>query len=104
METSTTILKMLSGNYISVPNYQRAYSWDSGNQIKQFLIDIDEYIASKSETPYYFGHFLFEKRNNDSEYYNIIDGQQRLTTIEIFLSALFEKLNSLEEISEELTK
>lgn len=104
METSTTILKMLSGNYISVPNYQRAYSWDSGNQIKQFLIDIDEYIASKSETPYYFGHFLFEKRNNDSEYYNIIDGQQRLTTIEIFLSALFEKLNSLEEISEELNE
>ena len=59
METKTTIRKMLSGNYISVPKYQRAYSWDTDKQVKQFLEDIDDYIASKSDKPYYFGHFIF---------------------------------------------
>lgn len=88
METKTTIRRMLSGNFIHVPNYQRAYSWDKDKQVKQFLIDLDDYIDSGSTTPYYFGHFLFEQKSEDS--YNIIDGQQRLTTIEIFLSSVFK--------------
>lgn len=88
MEARTTIRKMLAGNYISVPKYQRAYAWDSDKQVKQFLQDIDDYIAGKSETPYYFGHFLFENLKSDGDNFDIIDGQQRLTTIEIFLLTL----------------
>ncbi|MBR5166438.1 MAG: DUF262 domain-containing protein [Salinivirgaceae bacterium] len=95
METKTTIRKMLSGNYISVPKYQRAYSWDTDKQVEQFLDDIDNDIASNSKTPYYFGHFIFE--NDGSNEYYIIDGQQRLTTIEIFLSAVFNRLESLKK-------
>ena len=97
METKTTIRKMLSGNYISVPKYQRAYSWDTDKQVKQFLEDIDDYIASKSDKPYYFGHFIFEKEKDSTDKYYIIDGQQRLTTIEIFLSAVFNKLKNLKK-------
>lgn len=93
MESSTNIINMLTGSYITVPNYQRAYSWDVDKQVKQFLEDIDDYIASKSSTFYYFGHFLFEDKTN--QFYEIIDGQQRLTTIIIFLSAVFTKLESL---------
>ena len=95
MESKTTIRKMLSGNFISVPNYQRAYSWDKDKQVKQFLIDLDNYIDSNSTTPYYFGHFLFEQKGDSDGLYNIIDGQQRLTTIEIFLSSVFKKLASI---------
>ena len=99
MEAKTTIRRMLSGNFIRVPNYQRAYSWDKDKQVKQFLIDLDDYIDSGSTTPYYFGHFLFEKKSEDL--YNIIDGQQRLTTIEIFLSSVFKRLASIRPLTED---
>ncbi|KAA3436729.1 DUF262 domain-containing protein [Rufibacter hautae] len=105
METSTTIKKVLMGNKIFVPTYQRAYSWDteteSGEKLKQtnvFLSDLEDYIKSSTKTPYYFGHFLFQEIS-DTEY-GVIDGQQRLTTIVIFLSALFKRLRSLRSLTE----
>lgn len=115
MEASTTISGMMRGNRILVPDYQRAYSWDTGknnktkNQIDIFLIDLEDYLKSKVKTPYYFGHFLYEKL--DENVYAIIDGQQRLTTISIFLCALFNKLkvirhlkDSEEDLYEDLIK
>lgn len=89
-------------DYIKVPDYQRAYSWDD-TQIEQFLLDIKEYIDKKGIN-YYIGHFLFEKKDNEKIGY-VIDGQQRLTTIIIFLSSVFEeieKLNNGELAPEEL--
>lgn len=79
-------------DYIKVPDYQRAYSWDD-TQIEQFLLDIKEYIDKKGIN-YYIGHFLFEKKDNEKIGY-VIDGQQRLTTIIIFLSSVFEKIEKL---------
>jgi len=93
MEAVTTIRKMLSGNRIFVPSYQRAYSWDidadgtAPKQISTFLSDIRQHIDSCSKMPYYFGHFLFEDKGGDR--FAIIDGQQRLTTIVILLYDYF---------------
>lgn len=105
MESSTTIRKMIAGNKIIVPTYQRAYSWETPKenssrktQTDVFLSDLEDYKKSKAQTPYYFGHFLFE--NKDNKFF-VIDGQQRLTTIVIFLSALYKKLKSLRELTEE---
>ena len=50
-------------------------------------------------TPYYFGHFLYEKKQDNE--YAIIDGQQRLTTITIFLCALFNRIKEEREITED---
>jgi len=86
-------------NEIIVPRYQRAYSWDTSSnkstiktQTDVFLSDLEEQRESGSISPYYFGHFLFEER--DEKFY-VIDGQQRLTTIVIFLSALFTRLKDI---------
>jgi len=105
MEASTTIRKMMAGNKIVVPAYQRAYSWDTpleksdrNTQIDVFVSDLEDYSKSSTTSPYYFGHFLFEEK---TQYFNVIDGQQRLTTIVIFLSALFAKLKSIRALSEE---
>ena len=105
MEASTTIRKMMAGNEIAVPSYQRAYSWDSpsegtnrNTQTDVFLSDLEEYRKSNPKSPYYFGHFLFEKRNQK---FYVIDGQQRLTTIVIFLSALFARLKEIRDLSED---
>lgn len=100
MEPLTTIKKVLKESTIYVPNYQRAYSWDSpcagGNNahVAVFLEDLIEHINSKTESPYYLGHFLFEK---DGDNFKVIDGQQRLTTITILLAALFETLRKQRE-------
>lgn len=108
MEALTNIENMLYGNEIFVPTYQRAYSWetdlktnDSPKQVNVFLSDLMDYINSQSSSPYYFGHFLFE--NKGCRCYGIIDGQQRLTTITIFLAVLFKRLRTLREFSEEET-
>ena len=108
MEALTNIENMLYGNEIFVPTYQRAYSWetdlktnDSPKQVNVFLSDLMDYINSQSSSPYYFGHFLFE--NKGCRCYGIIDGQQRLTTITIFLAVLFKRLKTLRKFSEEET-
>ena len=111
METSTTIIKMLIGNRIFVPDYQRAYSWDTNikdgnfkNQVNTFLLDLEDYLQSdaymrkENKIPYYFGQFLYEHIDNNK--YAIIDGQQRLTTIIIFVAAL---LHHIKEMNNELT-
>ncbi len=110
MDTSTTIKGMMAGNKIVVPDYQRAYSWDTpiedGNtqnkdtQTDVFLSDLEEYKDSGTKSPYHFGHFLFEKISNKDDKFHVIDGQQRLTTIVIFLSALFAQLKTIRDLSE----
>ncbi|MGV8830255.1 MAG: DUF262 domain-containing protein [Breznakibacter sp.] len=105
MEASTTIKQMLAGNKIYVPSYQRAYSWDtetektnSPKQINVFLSDLEDYNKSATKSKYYFGHFLFEEK--EEKKYGIIDGQQRMTTIVIFLSALFSRLKKIRPLKE----
>lgn len=65
---------------IRIPAYQRAYSWED-KQCSQFLDDLLEQKGKR----YYLGQFLFEK---DGSTLFIIDGQQRLTTTILFLSAI----------------
>lgn len=105
MEASTTIRQMLTGNQIFVPTYQRAYSWDTETdhskapkQTNVFLTDLENYCKSSSRSTYYFGHFLFEEK--DEKKFGVIDGQQRLTTIIIFLSALFTRLKTIRNLTE----
>ena len=105
MEPSTTIRRMMANNTVSVPDYQRAYSWDTPNERAQsqgrdtqtdvFLSDLEEHKDSATKAPFHFGHFLFKQGEKDGEYY-VIDGQQRLTTIVIFVSALLTKLRELD--------
>ncbi len=101
MEASTTIRKMMrSAEGIIVPSYQRAYSWEVPNKpneqkhIDVFLSDLEEYSLSGTDSPYYFGHFLFEQKQGQ---FYVVDGQQRLTTIVIFLSALFVRLKFVQQ-------
>ena len=104
MEASTNIKQMMAGNKISVPAYQRAYSWETpiekSNRITHtdvFLSDLEEYSKSGANSAYYFDHFLFEGKNQE---FNVIDGQQRITTIVIFLAVIFSKLKKIRTLSE----
>lgn len=105
MEVEATIKQMLAGNQIFVPTYQRAYSWDTElesknlpKQVNDFLTDLENHIQSETGSKYYFGHFLFEEKSKIE--FGVIDGQQRLTTIVIFLSALFSRLKQTRDLTE----
>lgn len=107
MEATTTINEMLEGNKIFVPTYQRSYSWETPLQDNNmsfkthtdvFLQNLIDYNQSSATTPYYFGHFIFEEK--EDRLFGIIDGQQRLTTIIVFLSVLFNKLSSYRYLTE----
>ena len=70
--------------------------------VNTFLIDLQDYVKSESSSRYYFGHFLFEEKNETC--FGIIDGQQRLTTITIFLAALFNRLKEFPRAKENTKK
>ena len=106
MEPSTTIKRMMAGNRIFVPDYQRAYSWDTETdankppkQVNTFLTDLEDYNNSGTTSKYYFGHFPLEEKSESD--YGIIDGQQRLTTIAIFLSVLFRRLKYFRNLTDQ---
>lgn len=72
-----------------IPDYQRAYSWEEKN-IKQFIEDIIDNNNFKKQ--YYLGHYLFERNRQRPDQLFVIDGQQRLTTIVIFMSCVYFEL------------
>lgn len=76
-----------SGDYV-VPVYQRNYSWGE-KEINQLIDDIEDYCKTNQEKKYYIGSLVVFKRN---QVYEVIDGQQRLTTLYILMSVL-QKLN-----------
>ena len=71
-----------------IPVYQRAYSWEK-DQWNVLLNDLKEQISGDNN--YFFGNLLFEVIQKDKKY-EIIDGQQRLTTLTIFFRALLDEL------------
>lgn len=72
-----------------IPVYQRAYSWEE-KEIKVFLEDLKEQQIGGNV--YCYGNLLLETIQKDVEY-EVIDGQQRLTTLTIFVRALLNVLN-----------
>lgn len=82
----------------NVPVYQRPYSWDV-EQIQVLLDDIHEaYIAPDNEDGYYTGNLIIFDRNDKINglilKYDIIDGQQRITTFSLILLAIYCKAKS----------
>lgn len=70
-----------------VPIYQRNYAWGE-DQINQLLDDIDTEINFKDKT-YFLGNLIVNQNNNGV--YEVIDGQQRLTTLFLLQCYLFHE-------------
>lgn len=98
----TTVEGFFGKNKIkyTIPQYQRAYSWEK-EQLEQFFNDLYEHKDTVSTNPYCFGNILLQTIE-DEKNFEIIDGQQRLTTILIFVRCILNefKLRGLE--SEEI--
>lgn len=75
-----------------IPEYQRAYSWNTTNCDKLWQ-DIEAYIAQDAEDPYFFGTIIIDCSQDG--YLNLIDGQQRTTTFLLLLKAMHLRITEV---------
>ena len=85
------IKELFSSDDYVIPIYQRNYDWEE-THIAQLIQDIVDYIVkskshnSESKPRYYIGSLIaYERKLEGSVIYEIIDGQQRLTTLTLLL-------------------
>jgi hypothetical protein len=84
-----SLLKNEDNDLYVIPVYQRNYEWRK-EQIEQLLTDIKDYYLEEKNKNYYIGTLIVDKQKNKNNSYETIDGQQRLTTINIICCALKE--------------
>ena len=72
-----------NGQLYNIPEYQRGYKWTE-QQVEQLLSDIHEFETGGDNDLFYClqNITLVEKEGN----FNVVDGQQRLTTLTLLLS------------------
>lgn len=75
-----------------IPEYQRAYSWNTTNCDKLWQ-DVESYIDQDAEDPYFFGTIIIDCSKEG--YLNLIDGQQRTTTFLLLLKAMHLRITEV---------
>ena len=92
-----TISDLFDGRTIfHIPQYQRAYAWEEP-QLEDFVDDLEN---QKLDKDYFFGTILFQNRGRSGSFENIdiVDGQQRITTLIIFMKLLLDRLEDHEDV------
>ncbi|HMT73306.1 MAG TPA: DUF262 domain-containing HNH endonuclease family protein [Chitinophagaceae bacterium] len=92
-DTSSLTYRQLMGNGLryEVPRFQRDYTWET-EQWDDLWYDINA-LRKKEEADHYMGYLVLQTPDNKG--FQIIDGQQRLTTISIIILAVLKCLDSL---------
>ncbi|WP_298190346.1 DUF262 domain-containing HNH endonuclease family protein [Novosphingobium sp.] len=85
------IRTLFQSSFYKIPRFQRPYSWDKGN-IEDFWVD----AVAGGKDGYFIGSMVMFGDKGGQELF-VVDGQQRLTTITIFLAALRDTLVSVGE-------
>lgn len=93
--TTLNIKTLFSGDKYTIPIYQRNYAWQE-DQVKQLIQDIWDFAIKNKESNYYIGTLVvFKRKLDEGHIYETIDGQQRLTTLNILLSVLKHEFNDV---------
>lgn len=88
-----------------VPIYQRTYAWKVRPHLETFFAQVEakaiERLAADGRFPHYMGAVLVIPRGSYSfgrmAVLDVVDGQQRLTTFQVFLAALRDLARTFEE-------
>ncbi len=98
----TTIKEIFQAEGYSIPNYQRDYAWKDKN-FRDLWEDLEEALEyNKKGYGHFIGTMVVAKNEDNKKLYDIIDGQQRTTTIFMLLHVLANKQN--EEDKQETRK
>jgi uncharacterized protein with ParB-like and HNH nuclease domain len=93
-------LKEIFDKDLYIPDFQRPYSWNN-EQVEQLIEDLKE--AYENKKLYLIGNMIIYE-NKEKNKLEIIDGQQRITTLALLLYILGEKTNFLENTINVLEK
>lgn len=97
----TEVSQLIAGDSVfTIPYFQRPYKWKT-EKLKQLTHDILN-VIDESDSHFLGAIIIHGRRNNpaDPSVYEIIDGQQRITTIVLFLCAVIKTLCAEKEYSE----
>ncbi len=89
-----TIHSLFDGTKVfRIPQYQRAYAWEE-RQLQEFCDDFETQFVGKD---YFFGTILFREEESQDEFeiIEIVDGQQRITTLMIYMKLILDRLAAL---------
>ena len=91
IDTSSGTYRQIMGNGIKyeIPKFQRDYTWETEHW-DDLWQDIQQ-LLSEEETEHYMGYLVLQ--TSDNKNYQIIDGQQRLTTLSIIVLAVLKCLD-----------
>lgn len=84
-EESLQSINDLIGEKFHIPNYQRGYRWGK-TQVEELLNDIWDFTQDRTKDEIYCLQPIVIKKNDDT--WELIDGQQRMTTIFLILKHL----------------
>ena len=98
--TESTLKGILEGSkqYL-VPMYQRPYAWKSSNWQKLWedIFELAEHRKTNSSVSHFTGTLVLEAGSVTTEItkFLVVDGQQRLTTLSVFLAAVAEQYKEI---------
>ena len=79
-----------------IPIYQRNYAWKEP-QIRQLIQDIYDYCGEKNKEKKYYIGTLVVRPDKEKNTFEVIDGQQRLTTLSMLVAYLKKVSNNTQE-------
>lgn len=89
-----------SSNQFLIPDFQRAFVWtdeEANNLINDFLEDTDNLSVDINLLPGYLLGNIVLINNEDENTVDVVDGQQRLTTLTLLFKAIFITLETLQQ-------
>jgi Protein of unknown function DUF262/Protein of unknown function (DUF1524) len=95
-KTENNTFRKLFGNGLTynIPRFQRDYSW-TDVEWDELWLDILEATKPDGEPAHYMGYLVLQTQNDKT--FDVIDGQQRLTTLSIIVLAILRNLKRLIE-------
>lgn len=92
--TANQTLRQLLGNGLTyqVPRFQRDYSWGA-DEWDDLWQDIQQTMMPDGEPAHYMGYLVLQTHDNKT--FDVIDGQQRLTTLSLLVLAVLKRFQDL---------
>jgi hypothetical protein len=99
-KTENNTFRKLIGNGLTyrIPRFQRDYSWSS-EEWEDLWMDIANMLEGHGESAHYLGYLVLQSA--DDKTFDVIDGQQRLTTISLVVLAVLKNLQRLVDNNQE---
>ena len=93
-KTENNTFRKLIGNGLTyrIPRFQRDYSW-TNEEWEDLWMDLLGALKAGGESAHYMGYLVLQSA--DDKTFDVIDGQQRLTTISIIVLAILKNIQRL---------